>query len=153
MLVAPGTYYEHGIVLPAGITVIGDSEYPESIVIDATGGQDVFLTLHRSSGTIYELRWNARPQVTSVDGYDAFRGTYFFLAGDDPNLTTLGCIAADVAQQPVGNQVSVLDDGTVPALGDAFYFFIGHSPRAVGGLAPLGLWTDGTIRISPVTCP
>jgi hypothetical protein len=91
--------------------------------------------------------------VTSVDGYDVFRGTYVLFPGQDPNLTTLGCFTADVAQQPVGNQVTTLDDGAVPALGDAFYFFIGHSPRAAGGLAPLGLWTDGTIRISPVTCP
>ncbi|MEE8523654.1 MAG: hypothetical protein V3T72_06955, partial [Thermoanaerobaculia bacterium] len=116
-------------------------------------GQDVILTLHPAGGTTYELRWDARPQVTSVDGYDVLRGTYVVFVGEDPNLTTLGCLVADVAQQPVGNQVSALDDGAVPALGNAFYYMVGHSPLATGGLAPLGRWIDGTIRISPVTCP
>lgn len=116
-------------------------------------GQDVFFTMHLSTGTISELRWDARPQVTSVDGYDIFRGTYVQFVGDDPNLTSLGCLMADVAQQPVGTQISVLDDGATPALGSVLYYLIGHSPRAPSGLAPLGLWSDGTIRISPVTCP
>lgn len=116
-------------------------------------GQDVLITMHPAGGGTFEIRWDARPQVTSVDGYDLFRGSYASLDGGDVDLSTLGCVTADVPQELVGEQIAIPDGGAVPPLGQGFYFLVGHSPRAAGGLAAVGLRSDLTIRVSPVPCP
>jgi hypothetical protein len=97
------------------------------------------------------LSWPARPQLSSVDGYDVFRG-FFNVFNGDPNLTTLTCLSPNVPQQAVGNTVSV-SDPAIPSLGGCYYYLVGHNAKAPGALDPLGKRSNGTILIAPITCP
>jgi hypothetical protein len=98
------------------------------------------------------ISWPARPQVSSVAGYDVFRG-FFNVFNGDPNLTTLTCYSANVPQQTIGNTVSISDPDIPPLPRGTYFYLIGHSAKASGALEPLGKRSNGTIRIAPITCP
>ncbi|MCZ6695170.1 MAG: hypothetical protein O7A63_01395, partial [Acidobacteria bacterium] len=95
----------------------------------------------------------ARPQVTSVDGYDIFRGTFSLLqpGAGDPTLSSLACIEADHPQSAVGSILTAVD-ANVPPPNSVLYYLVGHSSRAAGALDPLGKGIDGSIRLGP-PCP
>ena len=116
-------------------------------------GQDIRVDMTTGvPRTTAVINWTARPQLSSVDGYDVFRGI-IIAYGSDPNLGTLACLAANVPQGPVGSILNVQDAGVLPPLGDIYHYLVGHSSNAPGALDALGLRTNGTIRISPVPCP
>jgi len=116
-------------------------------------GNDVYLTV--TSGTPPQtavISWTARPQVSSVSGYDVLRGQYT-ITQVDASLATLQCVIPDVPQAPVGNLITVQDPAIPPQSNLIYYYYVGHSSRAAGALAALGRRWDGSIRVSPVACP
>jgi hypothetical protein len=117
-------------------------------------GADILISLTHASAGAASLAWPARPQPTSVIGYDVFRGTITTAApgGGDPTYATLTCLRPEVPQQALGTTVSVLD-GAVPAAGQGFYYLVGHSAVAPGALDALGKKSSGTIIVAPLVCP
>ncbi|MEK7798623.1 MAG: hypothetical protein AAB297_02240, partial [Acidobacteriota bacterium] len=117
-------------------------------------GADISVLLTHASAGASSLAWPARPQPTSVIGYDVFRGTITIATpgGGDPTYATLTCLRPDVPQQALGTTVSVLD-GAVPATGQGFYYLVGHSAVAPGALDALGKKSNGTIVVAPLVCP
>jgi Thrombospondin type 3 repeat len=114
-------------------------------------GEDLVLTLTNAGAGSANLSWLARPQPSSVSGYDVFRGLLTGLKSDT-SLATLTCLRADVPQQAVGSTVQITDVPT-PNVGQTFYYFVGHSANAAGGKDALGRKSDNTILVSPVSCP
>ncbi len=115
-------------------------------------GQDVDLMIGLDPAGATEIFWEARPQVSSVDGYDLFRGS--FILGPPPGdlgLTTLVCHLPDIAQAPIGSTV-VIGEPDTPPVGSTFYYLVGHSARAAGAIIPLGKNDAGAIRLGP-PCP
>ena len=80
-----------------------------------------------------------------------FRGVLTSSNGD-PSLASLACFLADKPQQAVGTSVTTSDAAT-PSTGQAFYYLVGHSANASGGKDAIGRKSDGTILVSPVSCP
>jgi len=116
-------------------------------------GDEIAVSLaHGTPLTTGVISWPARPQVSSVDGYDVFRGSITSF-GSDPNMGTLVCLTANVPQSAVGQTVSVQDPEYPVLLRQTYYYLIGHSSRAAGAFDALGRRSSGTIRLSPVTCP
>ena len=118
-------------------------------------GDDVTLTLAHgvpAVSPVAVISWPARPQVSSVDGYDVFRGS-ITAYGSDPNLGTLTCLMVDVPQVTVGQTIIVQDPEVPPLPRQVYYYLVGHSSRASGAFDALGRRSNGTIRLSPVTCP
>jgi hypothetical protein len=114
-------------------------------------GNDIFLTMSHVNPTTAALTWTARPQLTSVDGYDVFRG-FVDVYNGDPSLATLVCLASNVPQAAVGSVISVSDAAIPAAPRGTYYYLVGHNPRA-GGFDALGRKSTGVIRIAPVACP
>jgi hypothetical protein len=115
-------------------------------------GNDIVLTMATVvPNTSASINWIARPQVTSVGGYDVFRGL-LTAYNSDPTMATLQCLASDIPQPAVGAPVST-QDATNPPLKDVYYYFVGHSSRAAGALDALGRRSNNTIIVSPVSCP
>jgi hypothetical protein len=114
-------------------------------------GQDIALAVTRGAGGSSVLTWLARPQTTSVQGYDVFRGQ-FVAPNGDPSLQTLVCMHGNIAQQTPGTTMTD-QDATLPATGQVLYYLVGHSSRAAGAFDALGRRGDGTVRVAPLTCP
>ncbi|MFI5040561.1 MAG: thrombospondin type 3 repeat-containing protein [Acidimicrobiales bacterium] len=118
-------------------------------------GEDIVINLtHGTPKSTAILSWTARPQLSSVSGYDVLRGL-ITAYGSDLTLSTLQCAVADVPQGTVGSVVTAQDATIPPQLSTttAFYYFVGHSSRAAGAFDALGKRTNGTISVSTVTCP
>jgi hypothetical protein len=116
-------------------------------------GNDITITV--SQGTppsTVVFNWAARPQVTSVSGYDVFRGQHL-MTQRDPNLSSLQCLIQNVPQAPVGNTVTVQDAAIPPQVQLIYYYYVGHSSRADGAQDTLGRRFDQSVRVSPVSCP
>jgi hypothetical protein len=115
-------------------------------------GADLSLTVTSLPGGTASLTWQARPQPSSVTGYDVFRG---LLTGpsSDPALASLTCFRSDLPQQTIGSYVTAVQDAVLPPFGQCFYYLVGHSANASGARDALGRKTDGTIRVAPVSCP
>jgi len=114
-------------------------------------GADLALGLTHLPAGSATLTWQARPQPSSVNGYDVFRGLLTGL-GSDTTLATLTCLRFDMPQQTVGSAVLTTDAAT-PGLGQSFYYLVGHSANAAGGRDALGRKSDNTILVSTVSCP
>ena len=114
-------------------------------------GADLALSLTTLTGGGATLSWQARPQPSSVNGYDVFRGV-LTAPSSDPSLATLACLRSDLPQQTIGSNVTT-SDTAIPATGQSFYYLVGHSSNAPGGKDALGRKSDGTILVSPVSCP
>jgi subtilase family protein/thrombospondin type 3 repeat protein len=114
-------------------------------------GQDITVMVAPGTPTQIVLTWLARPQLSSVSGYDLFRGQLATMNGD-PNLTTLTCLLSNIPQAAVGSLIT-RQDAAVPAFNQIFYYLVGHSSNAPGALDPLGRRSNSTIRIAPVACP
>jgi len=114
-------------------------------------GADIAINLSVVSSPTVSVAWAARPQPTSVSGYDVFRGLFTTAIGD-PNLATLTCFRWDLPQSTIGSTVSVLDT-VAPAPGQIYYYLVGHSAIAPGARDALGRKSDGTIIVAPSTCP
>jgi hypothetical protein len=124
-----------------------------SALVYTGDGADISLTVDIGPSNRSMLSWLARPQPTSVAGYDVFRGQYNVEpAGGDPGLVTLACRVPDIAQQPVGNIVTA-EDLALPLVGQTYYYLVGHSSRAPGAHDALGKRSNGTIRVAAVACP
>jgi hypothetical protein len=115
-------------------------------------GEDIDVNLTHGSAGSSSMAWAARPQPTSVNGYDVYRGSASVTSAGDPTYSTLTCHRPDVPQQALGTTVSVLD-GAIPATGQFFYYLVGHSAVATGGLDALGRKSTGTIIVAPTACP
>ena len=102
-------------------------------------------------GTTAQLTWTARPQVSSVEGYDIFRATVPAVSVDPTPLLT--CLQSNLPQVAIGSTITVPDDAALPPPDQIFYYYIGHSGRAAGALDAIGRRSDGTIRVAPVACP
>jgi thrombospondin type 3 repeat protein/subtilase family protein len=136
---------------PACASVTGASAQAQVYTGD---GNDIVLSVAHDATTqsTAVLSWPARPQVSSVAGYDVFRGSLTAL-NSDPTMATLICLSPDVPQTTVGQTVSV-QDPTIPiAPIRVYYYFVAHNSRAAGTLEPLGRRSNDTIIVSPVTCP
>jgi hypothetical protein len=114
-------------------------------------GDDIVVTMTHVTTTTAAVNWTARPQVTSVDGYDVFRGSFEVYNGD-PTLATLQCLASNIPQAAVGSTISSVDAAVPPNPHQVYYYLVGHSPKA-GGMDALGRRSGGVIRIAPVACP
>jgi hypothetical protein len=118
-------------------------------------GEDIVVTLAHgvpNPSGVAIISWVARPQVTSVDGYDVFRGS-ITAYGSDPNLSTLTCFAPNVAQTTVGQVLSVQDPAIPANPREVYYYLVGHSAKTPGALDALGKRTGGTILVAPIACP
>ncbi|HKB07369.1 MAG TPA: thrombospondin type 3 repeat-containing protein [Candidatus Polarisedimenticolia bacterium] len=115
-------------------------------------GTDISITAQSLSGGGIQLNWPARPQTSSVNGYDVYRGIFQANNGD-PTLASLVCLNPNIPQQPVGNNVFVQDTSAPPPSNRVYYYLVGHSANASGAKDALGKRTDGTIRIPPTSCP
>jgi len=135
----------------ASFTCTGTTGVTVPALVYSGDGADLSLNVTLVSGTTVSVAWPARPQPTSVNGYDVFRGLTS-AANGDPSLATLACFRSDLSQQTVGSTVSVLD-AAAPVTGQMYYYLAGHSAVASGAKDALGRKSDGTIRIAPVTCP
>jgi hypothetical protein len=136
---------------PACASIVGAST--QALVYTGDGNDIVVSVAHHATVvSTAVVSWPARPQVSSVAGYDVFRG-HITGFGSDPNMSTLVCLTPDVPQSAVGQTVSV-QDPTIPILPiKVYYYLVGHNARALGTLEPLGRRSDQSIRVSPVTCP
>jgi hypothetical protein len=127
-----------------------------SLTIRVYPGDGSDLALAVLTGPPTTLRWTARPQPPSMAGYDVFRAT-------QPNappvgLGGFGCFAADVPQGAIGAPISSVTDPSVPALGEAFFYLVGHSSLTAGAFTAVGRVPylppgTGLVQIAPVTCP
>jgi hypothetical protein len=109
-------------------------------------GDDVKIDLtHGVPVSTAVIGWTARPQLSSVDGYDLFRGELTAPAGDVA-LATLQCLQANIPQGVVGSPMSV-------QVGKFYYYLIGHSSKVAGAHDALGRRSAGTIRVAPIACP
>jgi hypothetical protein len=115
-------------------------------------GADLSISLsHGSPVSIAVISWPARPQVSSVGGYDVFRGILTGY-GSDTTMSTLQCVLPDVPQQTIGATVTV-QDPAVPPLTNVYYYLVGHSSNAAGSFDALGRRSNGSIRVATVACP
>jgi hypothetical protein len=116
-------------------------------------GADLALTAARGAAAdSVRLSWPARPQPTSVSGYDLFRGSLGPGTGTEASLASLVCLSTDIPQTPIGTTLSY-EDADLPAIGQARYYLVGHSANAAGALDALGRRSNGTIRVAPIACP
>ncbi len=117
-------------------------------------GQDIALTANYGTAGRTALSWIARPQPSSVAGYDVFRGELVGNPGD-PGLATLACIGSDLPQPALGSIIAFNDpiDPALPVAGHAWYYLVGHSSKVAGARDALGRRGDGVVRTAPVTCP
>ena len=124
-------------------------------VVYTGDGNDIFLSVAHgvpAVSPVAVLSWTARPQVTSVDGYDVFRGSITGF-GSDPTMATLVCLTPNVAQQAVGTTVSVQDPAVPVNPREVYYYLVGHSAKTPGAFDALGKSSSGTIRVAPIACP
>src|SRR5207245_6339115 len=142
--------YQLFVRCSASFTCTGTTGVTVPALVYSGDGADLSLNVTLVSGTTVSVAWPARPQPTSVIGYDVFRGSTSVLNGD-PSLATLTCFRSDLPQQAIGSTVSVLD-AAPPAAGQMYYYLAGHSAIASGAKDALGRKSDGTIRIAPLTC-
>ena len=69
VLVSPGTYLEHDLVLPSGVVLLGDAATPEHVVIDAAGqgrvlfGDDLAAISPNEGTCAYVLRMQTLASV------------------------------------------------------------------------------------------
>jgi len=123
-----------------------------SALVYTGDGEDLSLSVGAGTGGATTLSWPARPQPTSVTGYDLFRGDLAAQNGD-PSLGTLSCLQGNIPQQTVGTTVTAAQDAALPAIGHATYYLVGHSSNAAGALDALGKRSDGSILVAPIVCP
>jgi hypothetical protein len=144
--------YKVKVRCSANVACVSATGATSQALVYTGDGNDIVLTMTQPSPTGASINWTARPQLTSVDGYDVFRGFTNAYNGD-PNLATLTCFATNVPQAAVGTPLSVSDASIPPGPGiGVWYYLVGHSPKA-GGFDALGRKSTGTIRIAPIACP
>jgi len=125
----------------------------QALVYTGDGNDIVLSASHQTPGSpTVVLSWPARPQLSSVDGYDVFRG-FFDVYNGDPTFATLQCIASNIPQATVGTAVTASDAAVPPVPRGVYYYLVGHSAKAPGALDALGRKSTGVIRVSPVPCP
>ncbi|HEU4400624.1 MAG TPA: thrombospondin type 3 repeat-containing protein [Candidatus Polarisedimenticolia bacterium] len=116
-------------------------------------GQDIVLSLaNGATAGQTTLSWASRPQPTSVAGYDLFRGAVTVNNGD-PALLGLACWQPNIPQPATVGTIINATEVDTPAVGQAFYYLVGHSAQATGAKDALGKTGSGTIRLAPITCP
>jgi hypothetical protein len=85
VLIAPGTYHEHDLVLPAGVSLTGDATDPADVVIDAQGAGQVLAVLDPAAMvTISRL---------TLTGGDAARGGGLLAGGNVVALSEVRLVA------------------------------------------------------------
>jgi hypothetical protein len=107
------------------------------------------VTHNRSTG-LTTLTWTARPQPPPLSGYDVFRGT---VPPVDSSLATLGALSCDTGLGAAPGTVLSTATAATPAVGQAYYFVVGHSNPTAGARDALGRATNGTVEIAPIGCP
>jgi hypothetical protein len=118
------------------------------------------LKIDHDSGTnVATLSWKSVPQLAGVSGYDLFRGTISGIGSDIFASARFfgGAWTCNVAQGGVGSWVSQTD-ATVPAVGSAYLYMLGHSSSNTLAIAPLGYRPStsnraGTLVSASVACP
>ena len=137
---------------PACASVTGATA---SALVYTGDGEDIVVSVAHGTpnpSTVAMISWKARPQVTSVDGYDVFRGSITSL-GSDPGMSTLTCLSPDVAQAAVGQTIVVPDPAIPPAPREVYYYLVGHSAKTTGAFDALGKRSGNIIRVAPIACP
>ncbi len=135
----------------ASFTCTGTVGASGAALVYTGDGEDLSLTVGTGAGGVANLSWPARPQPTSVTGYDLFRGDLGGPNGD-PALATLSCLVGNLPQAVVGTAVTA-QDAALPAIGHAAYYLVGHSSNAAGALDALGKRSNGSIIVAPIACP
>jgi hypothetical protein len=144
--------YKVKVRCSANVACVSAAGATTNALVYTGDGNDIVLTLTQPTPTTASLNWTARPQLSSVDGYDIFRGTFDVYNGD-PSFTTLQCLTSNVPQAAVGANISIPDAVNPTNPRQVFYYLVGHSAKAAGALDALGRKSTGAIRISPVPCP
>jgi hypothetical protein len=133
VVIAPGTYREHDLVLPAGVSLAGDTADPATVVIDAQGAGRV-LAVDDAAAVVSISR-------LTVTGGDAARGGGLYAGG---LVVTLHDVRI------VGNRASY--GGGVYAEGTATYLedcaIADNVARAVGG----GVFAHGEGHLALTDC-
>ena len=80
-----------------------------------------------------------------MSGYDVFRGT---VPPVDSSLSTLTALVCDLPPATLSTTTSA-----TPAVGQAFYFLVGHSNPTAGSKDALGTRSDNSIEVAPISCP
>ena len=133
---------------PACTTANGASQ---TLLVYPGDGSDLALTLVSLGGGSASVRVTARPQPPTMSGYDFLRYT----GPPAPPATLAGAINLACDQgigAPIDSTVAVTD-AALPASGQVFFYWVGHSSPAAGSRTALGRRTDTTIRIAPSSCP
>ena len=133
VLITPGTYHEHDLVVPTGVSVTGNSADPGAVVIDAQGAGRVLAVLD-TAATVSIAR-------LTLTGGDASRGGGLYTAGHV-------VVLSDV--RIVGNRATY--GGGVYAEGNSAHLtsceIADNSARAVGG----GVFAHGEGRLELGDC-
>jgi Thrombospondin type 3 repeat len=122
-----------------------------SIQVYPGDGGDLALTVtHNRSTGVTTLQWKARPQPAPMSGYDVLDGT---VPPPDAGLSTLSTLTCNTGiGTPVGTDITV-NTSASPSVGSALYFLVGHSNTTAGSKPALGRASNGSVRVSPVSCP
>ncbi len=133
VLITPGTYHEHDLVVPTGVSVTGNSADPGAVVIDARGAGRVLAVLD-AAATVGISR-------LTITGGDASRGG---------GLYTVGHIVVVTNVRIIGNQATY--GAGIYAEGNFAYLtsceIADNSARAVGG----GVFAHGEGRLELGDC-
>ncbi len=133
VLIAPGTYHEHDLVVPTGVSMTGDSADPGAVVIDAQGAGRVLAVLDAAA--------TASISRLTLTGGDASRGG---------GLYTVGQVVVLNEVRLVDNQATygagVYAEGTSAFLTSCE--IADNSARAVGG----GVFAHGESRLELEDC-
>jgi hypothetical protein len=149
-VVADGTYQVMARCssTPACTTTTGVSQALKAYPGDGT---DLVLTLTSAGAGSANLQIIARPHPATMSGYDFYR--YTAPPAPPANLAGTVTLACDQGTATaVGSPVQVTDPA-VPAVGQAYFYWVGHSNVTPGSKAALGRRTDNTIRVAPISCP
>jgi len=133
---------------PACTTADGASQ---ALLVYPGDGTDLTLTVTPLGGGSASMSVIARPHPPTMSGYDFLR--YTTPPAPPANLAGAINLACDQGTGvAVGSPVAVTD-AALPALGQVYLYWAGHSSATTGSRAALGRRTDTTIRVAPASCP
>ncbi|MGH9870390.1 MAG: thrombospondin type 3 repeat-containing protein [Candidatus Polarisedimenticolia bacterium] len=116
--------------------------------------------LEVTGGATATLQWPSRPQPAGISGYDVFR----YASGTNTGVDVFSggtfdgaCVASAVPNVALPGMVT-WTDATVPPVGTAFMYQVGHSSLVTVAIAPLGVgqvgdFRAGQLKRAGVTCP
>jgi len=125
VLIAPGIYHEHDLVVPHGVTVAGDTTDPAAVVIDAQGQGRVMAVLDPDAFSVFIQR-------VTLTGGNADRGGGLYTVGANVFLSEVRLVANTAAYGG-----AVFSDGVLTDL-QSCVVAANHSHTFGGGVYVIG---------------